>query len=229
MNELASRVRAILARVDAAQRRAGRAPGSVTLVAASKTQPVEAVRAAFECGVRDFGENRVQELELKSAALPAATWHLIGALQRNKARKAVERARLIHSLDSSRLGLALDRLGEERGSPVHVLVEVNLAAESSKAGVPLEGVSALLRALAGCQWLRIDGLMTIPPIDDAAATRARFRTLAQLAAWLVGSAPANAPLTELSMGMSDDFEIAIEEGATLIRVGTALFGPRSTG
>lgn len=223
---VAERARDILARVRGAAERAGRDPSSVALVAASKTQNSDAVQAAFEAGVQLFGESRVQELEQKAPLLPQAQWHFIGALQRNKARRAVELCSLIHSLDSLRLGEVLDRLGSERGQPVHALVEVNSGGEASKSGVALGEVEAFIEALAGRPGLRIEGLMTIPPPADAATTRAYFQRLAALANSLESRQFPQVAMHQLSMGMSDDFELAIESGATLVRVGTAIFGPR---
>jgi pyridoxal phosphate enzyme (YggS family) len=159
-----------------------------------------------------FGESRVQELEQKAPLLPQAQWHFIGALQRNKARRAVELCSLLHSLDSLRLGEVLDRLGSERGQPVHALVEVNLGGEASKSGVALGEVEALIEALAGRRGLRIDGLMTIPPPADAETTRAYFQRLAALADSLQGRQFPQVAMHQLSMGMSEDF--------------TAIFGPR---
>lgn len=223
---VADRAREIIARVCDAAERAGRDPASVTLVAASKMQTGDAVRAAFEAGVSCFGESRVQELEQKAPQLPQAQWHFIGALQRNKARRAVELCSLIHSLDSLRLGEALDRLGRERGHPVRALIEVNLGGEASKSGLALGDVEALVESLARRDGLRVEGLMTIPPPADPATTRRYFERLAELARRLDERRLQYITMQRLSMGMSDDFELAIEAGATLVRVGTALFGPR---
>lgn len=223
---VAGRAREVLARVQGAAERAGRDPSSVSLVAASKTQNSDAVRAAFEGGVQIFGESRAQELEQKAPLLPQAEWHFIGALQRNKARRAVELCSLIHSLDSLRLGEALDRLGSERGRPVQALVEVNIGGEASKSGVAWGEVETFIQALSGRPGLCIEGLMTIPPPADAATTRAYFQRLAELADRLRSQRFPQVAMHHLSMGMSEDFELAIESGATLVRVGTAIFGPR---
>jgi pyridoxal phosphate enzyme (YggS family) len=216
---VSDRAREIARRVELAARRAGRPPSAVTLVAASKSQPPAALAEAFAAGIRVFGENRVQEAEPKIAALPGPRWHFIGRLQRNKARRAVELFELIHSVDSVRLAEALARLGEERGRPVCVLVEVNLGGEATKGGFEVDELPEALAALAGRPGLEVQGLMTIPPpVDDPEQSRPFFRRLAELAR--------RHDLPQLSMGMSDDFEVAIEEGATFVRVGTALFGER---
>jgi pyridoxal phosphate enzyme (YggS family) len=208
---LAERVAAVRARVERAA--AGR---PVTLVAVSKTQPADAVRAACAAGLTTFGENYVQEWAGKQAALAdlPITWHFVGHLQRNKAKDVAGRVALIHGVNSVELAAALDR----RSPGVQdVLVEVNLGGEASKAGVAPAELPALLDGIAALPRVRCRGLMCIPP---PGAGRPAFRALAALAR-------AHA-LPELSMGMSDDFEEAIEEGATIVRVGTALFGPRGS-
>ncbi len=232
---IAARVADVRSRIEAAARRAGRDPRAVTLVGASKTVAPESIRAAHAAGVRVFGENRVQEAAPKIAVVPAARWHLIGHLQRNKARRAVELFELIHSLDSVRLAEVLDRLGQERGRPVETLIEVNLGGEETKTGFAPEDLRAALGELAGRPGLRILGLMTIPPFfDDPEAARPFFRDLAALARDLseagrdlAARGRPGVTCEHLSMGMSGDFEAAVEEGATFVRVGTALFGPRA--
>ncbi len=230
---IAERVARVRERIDAAARRAGRAASDVTLVAASKTVPPEVVLSAHRAGIALFGENRVQEAEAKAAAIESAAevgairWHLIGPLQRNKARRAVALFELIHSVDSVRLGETLDRLGRERGTVVEALLEVNVGGEASKAGVAPGGAAPLARALSGRDGLRIRGLMTIPPpVDDPDDARPYFRALRAVAAEIAALRLPGVAMHELSMGMTDDFETAIEEGATMIRVGRALFGPR---
>jgi pyridoxal phosphate enzyme (YggS family) len=172
-----------------------------------------------------LGENRVQEAATKIAALPAAAaWHLVGHLQTNKAKLAVQLFELIHSLDSERLARELDRQGGQAGKAVRCLVEVNLGGEASKSGTTEEGLRPLLEAAGGLRHLRIEGLMAIPPLlPDPEAVRPYFRRLRMLRDKLQSE---NFPLAELSMGMTNDFEVAIEEGATLVRIGTAIFGPR---
>jgi pyridoxal phosphate enzyme (YggS family) len=226
---LADRLASVRERMTAAAARAGRRADSVRLVPASKVQPVEALREAYDAGLRDFGENRVQELVAKAALLPAdVRWHLIGSLQRNKVRRAVEIATLIHSVDGARLAEAI---GAARPG-MHVLVEVNTSNEASKHGVAPERVVREVEAIASAGDLAIDGLMTMGPAPhhgmDERATRAAFAMLRRCLLEVNAAGVRPAPLTELSMGMSGDFEWAIEEGATIVRIGTALFGPRRT-
>jgi pyridoxal phosphate enzyme (YggS family) len=217
--EVADNVRRVQERIELAARRAGRDPAAVTLVAASKRKPAELIEAAVAAGVRAVGENYVQEAREKIARVrEPASWHLIGRLQRNKARVAVELFDVIQTLDGVALARALDRLGHERGRPVRALVEVNLGGEASKSGIAPEGAGSFLDEVAALASLRIEGLMAIPPPGSETEARHHFRTLARLGERL--------GLRELSMGMSDDFEVAIEEGATFVRVGRALFGRR---
>lgn len=231
MSEVAENWRRLRERVEAAARRSGRDPGEVRVIAASKTQTIERILEAAAAGATDFGENYVQEAADKILAVDApVTWHFIGRLQRNKAAKAVALFDVIHTVDSAALGLAIARHAQARGTPARVLVEVNLAGENTKGGVaPLE-LEALVAALGNTPWLIVDGLMAIPPPvsdHDEAAVRAPLVALRRLLETLRAHAPNNAPLRHLSMGMSDDFQIAIEEGATMVRVGRAIFGERS--
>ena len=205
---------------------AGREPSSVKLVAVTKTRSVEEMATAVGAGVTDVGENKVQEAEAKKPELQAsARWHLVGHLQKNKAKKAVELFDLIHTVDSAAIGQRIDRLAAERDKVQPVLVQVDLAGEETKDGLPEEEFFPTLECLGECSNLRVDGLMVLPPyFDDPDEVRPYFQRLRELSGngherGLVGR--------ELSMGMSHDFEVAIEEGATLVRVGTALFGPRS--
>jgi pyridoxal phosphate enzyme (YggS family) len=227
---IAGRVAAVRERIARAAARAGRPAESVTLVAVSKTFPVSAVREAFLAGVADFGENKVQEAEGKVGELAdlrerGLRWHLVGHLQSNKAKKAGALFDLVHSLDGVSLGRRLHETGVERGKPVRVLVQVDLAGEETKFGLPEAELLPTLEALRGLEALRVEGLMILPPYDeDPEKSRAYFRRLRELrdraqAAGLLGG--------QLSMGMSHDFETAIEEGATLVRVGTAIFGERT--
>jgi hypothetical protein len=227
---IADRVAAVRERIARAAERASRSPDDVTLVAISKTHPPEAVRDAFAAGVRDFGENRVQEAEPKIAStsdLAAAglRWHLVGHLQSNKARRAAGLFGLVQSLDSLDLGERLARIGAELGRPVRALVQVDLAGEETKFGLPEAGLLPALEALRGREGLRVEGLMVLPPfLDDPEEARPYFRRLRSLRdrateAGLLGGGT-------LSMGMSHDFEAAVEEGATIVRVGTAIFGER---
>jgi len=214
-------------RIRAAASRAGRDGSSVTLVAVSKAIPVDVIRQAVEAGVAILGENRVQEARDKIAALPGvSTWHLVGHLQTNKAKLAVQLFKLIHSLDSLKLAQALDRQGEQLAKPVRCLIEVNLGGEESKSGMTEDGVRPLLEAAADLHHLRIEGLMAIPPFfPDLEQVRPYFRRLRSLRDKLRDE---GFPVAELSMGMTHDFEVAVEEGASLVRIGTAIFGPRPT-
>jgi len=230
--EIPSRLAAIRDRMENACRRAGRPPGDVTLVAVTKTRTAEEVVRVVESGVTDLGENRVQEAEEKLPALEALEardgtppkWHLVGHLQKNKVKKAVALFDRIHSLDSVELGHKIDRAAEEIGKVQPVLVQVDLAAEPTKFGLPEIELLPTLENLTGLRRLRVDGLMVLPPfVPDPEAVRPYFRRLRELGAEAFGRGLAG---RELSMGMSHDFEVAIEEGATFIRVGTALFGPR---
>jgi pyridoxal phosphate enzyme (YggS family) len=222
--EIEERLEIVRARIGAAAHRARRDPASIRLVLASKTQPSAAIRAAARAGACDFGENYVQEAIAKRAELADLTdirWHLIGHLQTNKAKTAAGAFALIHSVDSVRLAEALARA---QPSPrVHALIEVNLGAEASKTGVAPDGVAAILDAAA--EKMEIDGLMTIPPLAASAeAARPYFAQLRDLRDRL--AMRSGLALSELSMGMTDDFEVAIEEGATIVRVGRAVFGER---
>ncbi len=212
-------------RIATAASRAGRDASSITLVAVSKTVPEERIREAVNAGVTIFGENRVQEARDKIAALPGlAAWHLVGHLQTNKARLAVQLFEMIHSLDSLKLAQALEHYGEQAGKAVRCLIEVNLGGEESKSGMAEGGVRPLLEAVTRLPHLRIEGLMAIPPfLPDPEQVRPFFRRLRALRDKLQGE---GLPLAELSMGMTSDFEVAIEEGATMVRIGTAIFGPR---
>lgn len=228
---IADRVAAVRDRIARAASRARRAPAEVTLVAVSKTHPADAVREAFAAGVRHFGENRVQEAEPKVGALAALRrdglrWHLVGHLQANKARAAVTLFDRIDSVDDLRLGARLEKAAEEQAKPLPVLVQVKLGDEETKAGLDEEHLFPALEALRSSKRLRLEGLMILPPYaEDPEMVRPFFRRLRELRddaasrGLLLGS--------ELSMGMSHDLEVAVEEGATMVRVGTAIFGTRS--
>lgn len=223
---LEARVAQVRERIAAARARAGLGEGGVTLVAVTKTYPAEAVRAAIAAGVRDIGENRVPELAGKVAEVgrDAATWHLIGHLQRNKAKRALDHFDLLHSLDSERLARELSERAE--GAPVRALVQVNASGEESKSGLsPAELVDAL-GAILALPGLRLEGLMTMAPLtDDEAVIRRTFAETRGLLEEARRQLPGFAG-RELSMGMSHDYEIAVEEGSTLVRLGTVLFGAR---
>jgi pyridoxal phosphate enzyme (YggS family) len=226
---IAARIAAVRERIQRAAERAGRDSAAVVLVAISKGHPPEAIRAARAAGLVDFGENRVQEAETKAAALAdlrsEIRWHLVGHLQSNKAKKALAFAELIHSVDSVDLAVRLGRAADEAGRVARVLVQVDLAGEATKSGLPAAELTPALEAMRSVVGLRIEGLMLLPPYEeDAERVRPYFRRLRALRdearrAGLLAAA-------ELSMGMSHDLEVAIEEGATIVRVGTALFGER---
>jgi len=209
--------------------KAGRNRDAVRIVAVSKTKPVELIEQAILAGATDIGENYVQEASEKIARIASpVTWHMIGHLQRNKARRAVELFDVIHTVDSAALGTALARHGARRGRPVRAFIEVNIGGEATKSGVSADAVEGLLSALTTGRGLLLDGLMTVPPAAASAdATRPDFRRLRELRDRLAARAADNAPLRELSMGMSDDFRVAIEEGATIVRIGRAIFGERT--
>ena len=215
---LSERIGQVEQRIQATARRAGRARQDITLVAVTKKFSAEVIREAYALGLRVFGENYVQEFDDKHPALldlPDAQFHLIGHLQSNKARQASELFHAIETVDSAKLARRL----EEAGKPLEVMIEVKLSPEESKAGAAPEELPDLIAAIRQCPKLRLTGLMTMPPwSDDPATTRPYFRRLCELAR--------RHGLEKLSMGMSHDLEAAIEEGATHIRIGTALFGPR---
>jgi PLP dependent protein len=227
---IAQRVAAVRERIARAAARAGRAPDEVTLIAVSKTFPAAAVREAFAAGVRDFGENKVQEAEEKAPTLSdlaaqGLRWHLVGHLQSNKARKAAFLFDCIHSVDDAALGPRLEKAAAEKGRALPVLVQVDLAGEDTKFGVSEEKLEGVLDALRGLKSVHVEGLMVLPPYqEDPEKSRPYFHRLRELRDQararnlIVGS--------HLSMGMSHDLEAAVEEGATLVRVGTALFGER---
>jgi len=226
---IADRLTEVRARIDRAARSAGRDPASVTLVAVSKTFPIAAVRQAYEAGQRDFGENRVQEALQKIRATKDLDirWHLLGHLQTNKARKAAPAFATIQSVDSVELLQKLDAAAAEGGHTPDLLIQVDLAGEATKFGVPPADVPRLFDAAAVCGAARVVGLMTLPPLPEISEdARPWFRQLRDLRdGWLASGVPA-AMLRQLSMGMSGDFEVAVAEGATLVRVGTAIFGER---
>jgi PLP dependent protein len=225
---LSKRLADVKNRIATAATRCGRSLDDITLVAIGKTHNAESLREAIDAGVTDLGENRVQEAEGKINELgrEAARWHLVGHLQPNKVRRAVRCFDLVHSLDSASLATRLDRICSEEGVEVlPVLVQVDLGGEETKSGVTESELPELLDTVAGCSRLRCEGLMTLPPFfDDPETARPYFRQLRHLrdqyqAYFQLG-------LGQLSMGMTHDFEVAIEEGATLVRIGTAIFGKR---
>jgi pyridoxal phosphate enzyme (YggS family) len=229
VHDIAANLAAIRQRIAAAAAAAGRDPGSVRLLAVSKTFGLDHVRAAYEAGQRDFGENKVQDALQKieaTAELPIR-WHLIGHLQSNKAKKAATAFAAIHSVDSIDLVRRLDAAAQERGARPDLYVQVDLAGETTKFGAPESDVPGIVRAAAACQAAVLRGLMLLPPwFDDPEQARPYFRRLRGLRDRLIEDGIDRAHLGDLSMGMSHDFEVAIQEGATLVRVGTAIFGKR---
>ena len=226
---IADRLAGVRERIDAAARSAGRDPSSVRLVAVSKTFPIEAVREAYAAGQRDFGENRVQEAlqKIASATDLEIRWHLLGHLQTNKARKAGPAFAAIHSVDSIELVEKIDAAAVDAGHTPELLIQVDLAGEATKFGAAPAEVPRLLDAAASCRAARLTGLMTLPPVAESPEdARQWFRRLRDLRdEWVASGVPAPM-LRELSMGMSGDFEVAIQEGSTMVRVGTAIFGSR---
>ena len=227
MSKRAENLEAILARIDAVAGKNGRKPGEVRLVAVSKTNPPVAIREVFEAGQRAFGESRVQEALPKLDALPPEIqWHFIGHLQTNKIRKVIGRFALFHGVDNQNLAQQMNRIAGELGVTVNVLLEVNVSGEESKFGFDPSALPAALDALLPLTFLRIQGLMTMAPFsDDPEKARPYFAKLRDLRDRL--AMESGNPLPELSMGMSGDFEQGIAEGATIVRVGSAIFGERA--
>lgn len=209
--------------------RGDRSEKDVTLIAVSKTKPLEDLREAYEAGARDFGENKVQELTDKIPNLPEdIRWHMIGHLQRNKVKYIVGRVYMIHSVDSLRLAEEISREAVRKNLAVRILMEVNVAQEDSKFGVSVEEAPALAEEIAKLPGISLEGLMTIAPyVQDAEENRKVFAQLRQLAVDISDKNIDNVSMNVLSMGMSGDYEVAIEEGATFVRVGTGIFGERS--
>jgi pyridoxal phosphate enzyme (YggS family) len=227
---IAFNLQSVRSRIDAAARRAGRDPSHVRLIAVSKTFDADHVRAAWAAGQRDFGENKVQEAlqKIDQTADMEIKWHLIGHLQSNKARKAVGAFSCIHSVDSLDLLRKLDAAAIDNGTSPDVLIQLDLAGEETKFGAAIDDARRLVEQGCAARGVRLCGLMLIPPWnEDQEQTRPWFKRLRDLRdSWLAEGVPPNC-LAHLSMGMSHDFEAAIEEGATLVRVGTAIFGKRT--
>jgi len=223
---IADNLAAVRERIAAAAKATGRTEQDIRLVAATKGVDPDRIGEAVSLGIEDLGENHVQDLRDKQAALGGiqVRWHMIGTLQRNKVAGVVGSVQLIHSVDSTKLAEAIARRAREAGLIQDVLMEVNVSGEPAKHGVALDAAVAAARGMLDMEGIRLRGLMTIPPAGDPSAARAAFRALADLRDGLSGIAP---DAIELSMGMSDDFDVAIEEGATIIRVGTAIFGARA--
>jgi hypothetical protein len=230
---VAANIASVQERITAAARRAGRQPEEIALMAVSKTQPPERIREAYVAGQRLFGENRVQEFTAKNNALRdlhAAEWHMIGHLQSNKAAKTAELFRSVDSVDSLKLAEKLDAAADLLGRKLDVLVEINVGGEAAKSGVAphSSALEELLMAAARLKALVFRGLMTVPPwSDDPQDARSYFRKLRELRDAIAARRLAAVAVDQLSMGMSHDFEVAIEEGSTCVRVGTAIFGERT--
>jgi pyridoxal phosphate enzyme (YggS family) len=220
----------VLAKISSAASRSNRAVEEITLIVITKTHPPSLLREALELGMTDFGESRVQEAEGKIAKVgrQAVRWHLVGHLQANKARRAVHLFDVIHSLDSTSLARRLERLCEETTrQKLPVLIQIDLAGEETKSGIPEAEVEELAETINGCSRLELTGLMTLPPFfEEAERARPYFRRLRELRDDLKSKGYFGSSSGELSMGMSNDYEIAIEEGATMLRIGTAILGER---
>ena len=228
MVDVGGNYRKIRERIAEAAAKARRDPREVKLLAAAKSQSVEAMRAAIAAGVTLIGENYVQEAADKKRVISESIeWHMIGHLQRNKVKMAMELFDLIESLDNLALARELDKEGNKRGKTIRAFVEVNLGGEESKSGVAKDQLSPLIVELDKLAHLRVEGLMTVPPFrENLEEVRPYFRELRELRDQLNDSRLPNIQLKELSMGMTHDYTVAIEEGATIVRIGTALFGPR---
>jgi PLP dependent protein len=229
MNSIGENLAGIRKRIQSACSRVGRDPARVRLLGVTKTVPIGCIRDAAAAGVTLLGENYVQEARQKVTALAdlPVSWHFIGHLQSNKAREAVELFDWIHTLDRSSLAQALDREARKLGRPITVLLQVNVGEEHSKSGVAPQRALGFFRSLLPLDGLKVCGLMTLPPyLAEPEKVRPYFRQLARLLDQMRLEAPHPEELTELSMGMSHDFEVAVEEGATLVRIGTLLFGER---
>lgn len=216
-------------RIEAACAKSGRNTEDVTLIAVSKTKPVEALMEAYEAGARDFGENKVQELLNKIPQLPSdIRWHMIGHLQRNKVKYIIDKVCLIHSVDSLRLAEEISKEALKHGITANILIEVNVAGEESKFGVSVEEAETLVADIAKLPGICIKGLMTIAPfVDNEEENREYFRKLKQLSVDIMRKNIDNRSMDEeLSMGMTGDYKVAVEEGATYVRVGTGIFGER---
>ena len=224
-------LRAVEERVEEACRRAGRSREEVTLIAVSKTKPTSAIREVMEAGVVDFGENKVQEMCRKIEEIKEPLhWHLIGHLQRNKVKYVVDKAYLIHSVDSLRLAEEIEKEAAKRNLVCPILVEINIGEEESKSGIRKEEAVALVKQIAALPHVKIKGLMCVPPVtEDPEESRPYFRQLSSLRKEIQAMELSGVEMKELSMGMTGDFEVAIEEGATFVRVGTAIFGARDYG
>lgn len=228
MGDIQRNLHRIQREIGQACQRAGRAEGEVTLIAVSKTKPIELLREAYDGGTREFGENRVQELLSKIPLMPSdVRWHLIGHLQTNKVRQVIGKTCLIHSVDSLKLAGEIEKESKRQDVVTDILLEVNVAREESKFGFLLEEVEEALKTIGGFPHVRVRGLMTVAPfVEDAEKNRAVFRKLYDFYVDMKTKNIDNGTMTVLSMGMTGDFTVAVEEGATMVRVGTGIFGAR---
>lgn len=230
MVDVPANYRIIIDRIGEAATKAGRRPEEIKILAAAKSQSVELIRAAIIAGVRMIGENYVQEAEVKRPTVSESVeWHMIGHLQRNKAKVAIKIFDLIQSLDSVALALELNKEGKKQEKKIRTLIEVNLGGEATKSGIAKDQVTDLLRVVGDLSYLSVEGLMTVPPFkENPQEQRPCFSLLRELQVELQSLKIPNVNLKELSMGMTHDYAVAVEEGATIVRIGTALFGPRKT-
>lgn len=225
---LANNLKIVQSKIELAAKRVNRDPSEITLIAVSKTKPAEMISDVYNCGIREFGENKVQEITAKSEILPNdINWHMIGHLQRNKVKQVIDKTVLIHSVDSIRLAEAISKEAVAKNITVSILLEVNVAEEDTKFGFSLEETPLVLEQIAALPGLFVRGLMTSAPfVDNPEENRKYFKQLKDLCVDLKGKNIDNTSMDFLSMGMTNDYEVAIEEGATHVRVGTAIFGER---
>lgn len=225
---VAGNISEVMQRISRAAVKAGRNPEDITLICVSKTKPVEIVKAAYDSGRREFGENKVQEITAKAPLMPSDTvWHMIGHLQKNKVKKAVALAEMIHSVDSFELAEAIDSEAGKIGKKQKILIEINIASEESKYGVNTEAVIPLVKQMSALSNIEVCGLMCVAPYTENPETnRPYFRIMYNLLLDINSLNIDNVNMNVLSMGMSGDYEIAVEEGATHVRVGTNIFGER---
>ncbi|NBI90364.1 YggS family pyridoxal phosphate-dependent enzyme [Lachnospiraceae bacterium] len=228
MEELSQNIRQVESKIDSACKRSGRSRQAVTLIAVSKTKPVSMLKDAYNCGCRHFGENKVQELVDKYEQMPKdIKWHMIGHLQRNKVKYVVDKAYLIHGVDSLKLAEEISKEAVKKNITAHILVEVNIAGEETKFGASAEEAITLVQKISCLPSIQVEGLMTIAPyVENPEKNRKYFRSLYQLSVDISGKNIDNVNMDVLSMGMTGDYEVAVEEGATYVRVGTGIFGER---
>lgn len=226
---LSENLREVQDNISEACRRSGRNPEEVTLIAVSKTKPVEVLQDAYDAGARFFGENKVQEITAKYPVLPSDIhWHMIGHLQRNKVKYIIDKVDMIHSVDSLRLAQTIEQEAAKHNKIMPILLEVNIAEEDTKFGLKVQEVQPLLEEISSFEHIQVEGLMTIAPfVDNAEDNREVFRALKKLSVDISGKNINNINMHVLSMGMTGDYEVAVEEGATMVRVGTGIFGARN--